>query len=171
MYVIPPTNSAITLFGPNGKGQIFASKFAALKALGWPWIRDALTSREFRMDGKGRLMGYCPYTFKSESGEELTFADFYTAWRPAARPLKNTWRSWNGEGPVPSTGRLGGGRYFRRPKTIAAKRQSVVLSEYGEPPIRAKRSTSLLPSAWDDYPISAMSDRNWKRFRKHQWKG
>jgi hypothetical protein len=51
------------------------------------------------------------------------------------------------------------GHYYRHPKTT---------QELREGPTRARRNG--LPSSWDDLRIMARENRNWKQFRKTQWK-
>ncbi len=57
--------------------------------------------------------------------------------------------------------------YFRDIKTTQEKRRSFAAKEDGVK-CRAKRNFHNLPDAWDD--ISRNWEKNWKRFRKHQWK-
>lgn len=62
-------------------------------------------------------------------------------------------------------------RYFRRPHTTQERRLSVAwISEEGEPAPRGSRSFCNLPNSWDDYTRSDYYNRNWKKFRKTQYK-
>ena len=70
-------------------------------------------------------------------------------------------RFWNGEGPVPGTGRIGSYSYFRRPETMAERRQNCAVDP-AEPAARARRQN--LPSSWDDICRTWM--RNWKAQHK-----
>jgi hypothetical protein len=61
--------------------------------------------------------------------------------------------------------------YFRHPKTSNEMRQYVATSVNElEIPInvRGRRSAKCLPNAWDD--IFRSDTRNWKAYRKTQWK-
>jgi hypothetical protein len=72
---------------------------------------------------------------------------------------------------VPHTGRLRGGRIWRHPRTLSAKRAAcAVLNDEMEPPIRPSRRANRLPSVWDDRRIAACGIKNWKRFRKTQYR-
>lgn len=61
--------------------------------------------------------------------------------------------------------------YFRRIRTFQEKKWSKAWTdEEFAPKIRAKRGMRRLPDAWDDYQIAARENRNWKEFRKTQWR-
>jgi hypothetical protein len=63
------------------------------------------------------------------------------------------------------------GHYYRYPRTTQERRASAgVEREDGEPEFRSRRGFCTLPDAWDDRPIESRRNRNWKRYRKHQWK-
>lgn len=60
---------------------------------------------------------------------------------------------------------------FRHPKTIQERIASVsILIEEDEPTWRSSRNFRNLPSSYDDIPHLDANNRNWKRFRKTQWK-
>lgn len=86
--------------------------------------------------------------------------------------LYSSLSKYNGKGPVPGSGKKSRGFYFlRRPKTSQAIRQALsVLKEEGEPPFRAKRRPRQVPDAFDDKVARGMLIKNWKRFRKSQYK-
>jgi len=74
-------------------------------------------------------------------------------------------------GPVPYTRKWrGSARFFRQIRYVNALRQATQFVEDEEPRIRAKRNQRLLPNAWDDISDGSRGQRNWKRFRKTQWK-
>ncbi len=55
-------------------------------------------------------------------------------------------------------------------RTIQSRREAVnVLEEEGEPKFRGSRGFHTLPSSWDAKRCDT-NDKNWKRYRKHQWK-
>ncbi len=61
--------------------------------------------------------------------------------------------------------------YFRHPKTGNEMRQYFITSmnEMKIPiKVRGRRKPKHLPNAWDD--ISRSDTRNWKAYRKTQWK-
>lgn len=63
------------------------------------------------------------------------------------------------------------GHYYRRFRTLNERKQSEFWKgEEFTPKPRARRNFKNLPDSWDDCPISSWKDRNWKKFRKHQWK-
>ncbi|GAB2891123.1 hypothetical protein GCM10027180_21570 [Microbulbifer echini] len=64
--------------------------------------------------------------------------------------------------------------YFRHPKTKNEMKQYYAsLENELEIPIkiRNRRRPKCLPNAWDDYFPSNITNRNWKLFRRKQWKG
>lgn len=187
MYVIPPYTPSVTLYGADGSSRAFESVTAALKALGYPWIRrcvgpslDAPNPFEHTWDP---VTGHTnrPYRFvlADESGRVLLLEDF-AALLPShkatrACPGYSIWRRalcrWNGTGPVPGTGRSHWASMFRHPRTTAAKRAAaLVLKDELEPPVRAKRNARNLPSTWDDIQFSSRYIDNWKRYRKTQYR-
>lgn len=74
---------------------------------------------------------------------------------------------WNGEGPVPRTGRSGGKyRWHRHPATTAERRANQPqLRDEMEPSVRSARQSRSLPNAWDDV------NRGWQRSWKTQFRG
>jgi hypothetical protein len=63
-----------------------------------------------------------------------------------------------------------GGHYFRRPQTLNERRQAVAITDDGEVPPRARRNQRNLVNANDDLRIGARDIRNWKHYRRTQWK-
>lgn len=63
--------------------------------------------------------------------------------------------------PVPRTGRRSNYGYWRHPKTAQELRNIDCFT-------RAKRKN--IPTSWDDLERGDWRDKNWKRYRKHQWK-
>lgn len=63
------------------------------------------------------------------------------------------------------------GHCHKRLRTTQEHRMAAnVLVEEGEPKWRGKRTNHNLPTAWDDLPLTDWNNRNWKRYRKQQWK-
>ncbi len=63
--------------------------------------------------------------------------------------------------------------YFRHPHTKNEMKQYFA-SQYGvnhiQINVRGRRRFKSLPNSWDDIYRSNMSSRNWKLYRKKQWK-
>jgi hypothetical protein len=75
------------------------------------------------------------------------------------------------QGPVSGTGRRSGGHYYRYPRTLAERRYKAYMEATDEfDDYRIKHITRFLPSSYDDLPISVHDHKNWKRYRKTQWK-
>lgn len=82
------------------------------------------------------------------------------------RRWRTRWlKDWNGEGPVPGTGKRGSySRHYKKPKTQAERRWAVWEVEDGEPAIRAARQAHYLPTRWDD--CYRRVERSWKSQHK-----
>lgn len=186
MHVIAPHEPSVTLFSSSGGVWPYKSKAHALRALGIAWIRThvvadyrvfngfSYSSPFFRGEvyscAKEPLYRTGNFILRDSQGAKLTAADF--------EPMLPRRRSWYlrylsdypGYGPVPRTGRTRGGHYFRHPHTANELRQSQVVEPGIEPRPRPSRYLRNLVDPWDDYPRSNRKDRNWKSFRKTQWK-
>lgn len=181
MVVIPAYQTAVTLFGRDGSVRVFPSKQAARRKLGLSWIRENV-GRDFRVFSHTSNLGgkvfersavYIdyPYVMRDDFGDILTAEDFATPlpWL-TGWSIYRRYRFWNGEGPVPGVFRWRSGHYFRRPQTLNERRQAVALVGEGEVPPRARRNQRNLVNANDDLRIGARDIRNWKRYRRTQWK-
>ncbi len=64
-----------------------------------------------------------------------------------------------------------GARYYKQPRTIQERRAYFYdeLSEYGVS-LRLTRSARNLPDPWDDRSRADFRIRNWKRYRRTQYK-
>lgn len=87
-----------------------------------------------------------------------------TYWRALGVVERSSWKwSW-----VPGS-KPSGGHMYRRVKTFSSlKAASIYWAEEGEMDFPAK--TKHLPVKWDDIPIASRKDRNWKGYRKTQYK-
>lgn len=181
----------VFLFSRNHQVQIFENKEVAYKELGFSFIAyaAALTLGGSIEDNynlsdktKDRLSKLNPYTIqkihgdfvlRNEHNEVLTIIDFQKEIINSYSPtrIRKKYSFWNGQGPVPGTGKVSHGHYFRRPETLKdIKASTSVIKEDGEPRFRGKRSKSSIITSWDDYGRSDYGDRNWKKFRKTQYK-
>lgn len=81
------------------------------------------------------------------------------------------------QGPVPGTRkRRGWGHWLRHPSTLQEMRQSDADANDEELKdlkvrVRGRRSRAALPTVWDDIIASDTGNHNWKRHRRHQWRG
>ncbi len=183
MHVIPPFKPSVTLFHVNGGRWVYKDVAHARDALGVHWIR-ANVAAEFRAFSH---FSYSPYSkgdlasairssvydtasfvMRDSRGKTLTAADFRLD-KPYRSPFWRHLETYPGWGPVPRTGRRSSSRYYRRPGTQAERRMAQVVDP-SEPAPRPSRNANALPNAWDDYGRASADDRNWKRFRKTQWK-
>lgn len=181
MHTIQAHTTSVSLFTSDGKVRTFKSYAAALKALGIRWIAAnvgehfcAFTGFETRYTENGVVRKPCysgAYAImRNDRGEPVTAATFYAL---NAKPFTPWWNrrysGWNGEGPVPGTGKGHNGHYCRRVGTTSEKRMAQMVDPE-EPAPRAARNVSNLPDSWDDYGVAARADISWKRFRKTRWK-
>lgn len=72
--------------------------------------------------------------------------------------------------PIPGTGVRRRGRSYRRPSTQSERRHNQPIFDDGEPEIRDARKIHVIVNAWDDIPRNHWGAKNWKRFRKTQWR-
>lgn len=187
MYYPPSPLDEVRLYLRNAAGvvdQIFTypTKAAALKALGLPWIAENVREqfREFShyerwISAEGAWLSQRRYreawaVMRDAQGRPLDASDFRSLdrkYRPRGRRFG--FDCWNGEGPVPRTGRPSGGHYFRRLGTMNERRLAQPVDP-DEPAPRSARNTRNLPNSWDDYAVAAREVRNWKRHRRTQYK-
>lgn len=184
MHVIKPHETAVTLFGRDGGVWVYPSKKAALAALGANWISRNVGAHFCECDGRAPVWAeaesrvdwrpwysYHEFVMRDDFGQPLTWSNF-----SELQPRCTYWRyryldNWNGEGPVPGIHGRRHYRYFRRPGTTPERRISFAIAEDGEPAPRAARNATNLPNSYDDIGRSNVECRNWKRFRKQQWRG
>lgn len=179
MYQVPKYEPSVTVFSVSGGVWVYPSLKALYKEVGIRWLREKLGADFCVFEGfdcwmEGDVWRREPryttaqFIARDDLGRKLTSADF-EGFRPAYRS-RRYWRygQWNGEGPVPGTGRSTWSYVHRRPKTTQERRLSQPME--GEPAPRAKRNSANLPNSWDDYGKSSYGNHNWKRHRKTQWK-
>lgn len=183
MHNIPPGFSGLRLIARDGSVERFDSPIHLLKSKGYRWLQsnvgehfDTFSHREVIKNEEGEAVGFrsvyhhAPFIVRNAQDEPLSADEIckqVTFSRPAFVPRR--FQFWNGEGPVPWTGRSRWGRYYRRPRTAQARRMSLVADPSDIPP-RAKRNKANLRTSWDDLKRSTSGHRNWKRFRRHQYK-
>jgi hypothetical protein len=124
-----------------------------------------------------RLGWYRPQDFVVEQGGKILNPEkIFEDWKARQQVNRNSYwyRLYNKEyefrcDPVPMIHRHRGhkGCYYRSMKTMQERKASLAAKE-DEIPWRARRNFRNLPNAWDDYP--RFMQKNWKKFRKHQWK-
>lgn len=62
-------------------------------------------------------------------------------------------------------------RFHRRFRTFQERKWAQAWDdEEDAPKVRARRNAKNLPNPWDDYPRHDWRIRNWKRYRRYQWK-
>lgn len=193
MYLIAPHQPAVTIFDQSGVVRKFASLAEALRCYGYNWICANVGSHFCEFSHNNRtydLDNACvriepvydrrPFIMRDDAGDIVApgnFAEIAKAQRSAATRARIYARYrymypfWNGEGPVPGTGRCGNYHYFRHPGTHNLRRSAAFFAEEGEVAPRAKRNAAGIPTAWDDYGRSDIGNRSWKRHRDTQWKG
>lgn len=197
MHTINPYKTTFTLFCRDGGVGHYPSIKGVLEQLGLGWISRNVTPQfrvyshtewriaddELTYFGSGapdeacyakRFYRESDYIMRDGEGCPVTSATFYELGLSAG-PAKCRYRmrcgSWNGEGPVPGTAKRRGGHHRGRAIRYAnALRAAMTFEVEGEIALRPKRGTTLLPDRRDDYRVSSRGDRNWKGYRKTQWK-
>jgi len=89
-------------------------------------------------------------------------------------------RHWRGgryvfrRGPVEGIRKWRGGTWLRGPRTLQENREANFFFEHDEEArdykIKGRAHRSKLPTLWDDRCRSNYGVKNWKQYRKHQWK-
>jgi len=122
------------------------------------------------------------YIVRTEIGDIVTAEDLREAIRkPCKRSYQGSYR-WNynpekdfRNGPLRSVHDYGNWRGHRHPKTTQERRiaraheRDEDLRYYGIK-VRAKRNFRNLPNAWDDISHSDWGQKNWKNYRRTQYK-
>ena len=182
MYVPVLPARPVRLACADGSVTLYPSLRTFVEAHGIHWVRFSI-GPAFRVCGCAthcRSLLACPHlqtypwVLRDHEGEVVCVEQCEAVWREIRQPAPwryGRYRFWNGQGPVPYTGKHGTGHWYRRIRTFGEHRAAVgVVREAGEPAFRAARTRHNLPSAWDDQRVVARKDRSWKRFRTTQWK-
>lgn len=136
------------------------------------------TRRIEYIDEYERVINEFKYVAYNEKGKLLTveyliglIRTYHAAWE--ANGYRHTWRGWVKRSQVQWNpwAKHKNIRFYRHPKTTQERRWAHAWEdeEYPIKP-RGRRSAHNLPESWDDYWRKDMCIRNWKRYRKHQWK-
>jgi hypothetical protein len=167
MYVIPPFEAGVTLYRLDGTFKFYATRRLLLNTLGILTIRRAVGPRlDPSLGWRFVILDEDRNPLFAKDFEHLVFKE------PVIYTYRRGLGTWTGLGPVPHTGRRRGYRVLRRGFRTAQERRLNAFydAEAGEPRPRARRIGKNLPSNRDDIVRSSFADRNWKRYRKHQWK-
>ena len=183
MWTIFPVNGSVKLFSKEGLVAEYTSKEIALKALGFGWIERNVGPHFNVFSHMTRLTPYWgntpisqqyAYVLRDREADVLTSIDFYPKATSRRTYLGLLWvrrhASWNGYGPVPGIHRQRRSNRYRSMAFIRAHKASEIFKEEGEVKGRLSCKTKQPPNNWDDYRVSATKNRNWKRFRKNQYK-
>jgi len=172
MHVIPPA-PRITL----ARGSVCIGVFATLqdvgRYVGMATVRDLVYRQR---DESFATPWYAvdlpaPPGLVVRDGDDITVS-WYEVLRACRelerrRKKRDRFETWNGNGPVPGTGRRKNYRFMRRPRTTQELRLAAgVVFEDDEPEWRGRRRN--VPTAYDD--IILHRDHSWKRHRRTQWK-
>ena len=168
MFVVSRNDAPYTVFGSNGTVDVYQSKTQLIKAIGWRHLRNSLT--EIAPDSVAKCV-------KKEQSGDLFFSDsFYGVRRvvlnafgevvsfeafDAFEPRKSGPEWFSGH-------RWHKSRWLRYPKTYNERRMNaLVYEEDGEVPARFARTGGLADDRDDSKLIL---QRNWKVFRRKQWR-
>lgn len=173
MHTIAKYEPGVVLFSRAGTVTRYDSLKSALAELGFRWIKENVgvdfTTRFYREYSWS--WSTCSHILQTDYGASLTAADFLPF---VPKPVKRWWArlDYNGVGPVPGVRKYRGGRrHFRLVRTMnECRAAALVLPEEGEVPPRPRRNEKNIPDSWDEIHCSSRRNRNWKRYRKTQWK-
>lgn len=183
MHVTKKYQTAVTIFGREGGVWRYRSIKAVVHDLGLNWIAQNVGAH-FRVYSHTEYIrtemevgGYADrarpvykeaqYIMRDDAGKPVGYAHCCAVVRAGQRYLFSP--EYTG-GPVRGTGRRRRYRSIRRHVSyINALRAAQTFVEEGEVPVRNRRSKGLERDPWDDYAYRHL-ERNWKKFRKTQWK-
>lgn len=179
MPSIPQYQPTYVLRHIAGQSYAYATLKAVWDDLGYMWLRRNLGC-EFNepLQPYDNSVGVYPvqWILRTDFGEIVSI-DAFEAMREAHRRrprffwLSYSCYGYNGEGPVPRAGRRRGGRTYRRVRHMMERRQAAaIFVEEGEVAPRAKRGLKGIPDPLNEYAIAARENRNWKQYRKNQWR-
>lgn len=117
----------------------------------------------------GFVCGSVRIVFRDELGLVIPLWRIAVVWAQAVGENRASFGPRRFTGAVPGTGRRHRWHYFRNIRTVQERRATAYVDEdeIGTP-WRAGRRPWALPSNYDDIPRSI--ERNWKAFRRNQWK-
>jgi len=172
MVEIPAYQPKVRLIHCSGTIREFPSLLALVHECSLWWLRWNL-ALDFQEPSFLEPRWYSAqrgfYIARTEFDEPVTFETVRAAvgmrqvHAPSAQP----------GAPVPNCGR----RHYRhsshrRPRTTNERRlAALTVTEDGEVPPRPRRGANTLPSSYDDISYLGERNRNWKRYRRSQWKG
>lgn len=164
MHIITPYEPELLLQRSDGTWQRYKSRRHLFDVLGWRVLR--------RCGRPGQWFFGWETVVKTVDGRRLfapAFEEFATP-KDVRKAIGNPHPI--GDGAVPGTGVRGRGRVMRhRLQTTQERRLNAFYDvDAGEPKPRARRTGSNLPSIFDDQIRSDADARNWKHYRKQQWK-
>lgn len=107
---------------------------------------------------------YCYVAYNSKN--KIIGPDILTGLR--RKYIRNRWKRYYYR--YNSWSKRSNGHWYRHPKTTQERRWANAWDdEEFAPRIRTKRNARHLPNSWDDLPRGSKG-KNWKNYRKHQWK-
>ena len=186
MYQVPKYIPKIRLIARDGRVWEYKNITEAADDLygifGWS-IRDHIGDQwvksrnfDFRLDTP--FYYYYAYILQNNFGDVVTVDELMNA-RSGRRNYYDRWRPRRFEfefrnGPVPYIGRRRRGSGYRHMETTQEICEAEALrfdedAQYYSIKSRAKRNRSNLPNSWDDC-WRPSRQKNWKNYRKTQWK-
>lgn len=165
MFVVPRNDAPYTLFCSDGRVAVYRTKAQLVKATGWyrlrntlvvveadsvgDWLKASQAAVEFR-DGVSRVV-------LDAFGCPLGILDFAKLEPRSNMPQRESGRRWRKS------------RWMRYPKTYSERRMNaVVFEDEGEVAARGARTGKNLADDRDDKKL--VIQRNWKSFRRTQWR-
>lgn len=182
MHHIPPFE-AVTLVHRGSRREVFRNLEALIQRYGY-WHLSRELGDSFKQHYRHIYLGYTnadgstgqvlidrvcnadAYVLLGVHGEILAPEALWQTYEAMHAPRGQLW--WNGEGPVPGTGRSRSDRRHRRMQLYNARRMSVALED--DVPPRARRLARNLSNSMDAPWRATVGNDNWKRYRRQQWK-
>ncbi len=182
MHVVPPHQTSVTLFSSDGEVYFFKTLSQALRELGMAFLSRHV-GPHFRVHlydlpesgprtGSWRsrpVYASWPYVMRDDNGGVVLAKDFLKLHPSQHTGISGRFGHWNGEGPVPGTGNSRSWKTYRLGRIYRDLRQSQILEEDGEPPLRYAMKSGKKAISFDRRR-ERRTQRNWKAQRQTQWK-
>jgi len=176
MHITKPYENRVHLYQRgNGKVHTFKNITEAARSLGWIQSMGSIGEQfeGFRFDYCMQRQIPLRYEFvlRDDDSEVVTEGELYHEYRMWKRSKRKRTPSW---GYRQAGSKRTNGSMYRRIHTFQESKWADAWDRHNEEvsiKTRARRNRSNLPNTWDDYIRRDVEIKNWKRYRKTQWKG
>lgn len=155
----------------NRLGQVvwtFKSINDAAKYYNWLYnnnnVNDTFDKVQYGVYHHGERFQYTPtvhHILRDDDDNIVSMWDLWEIIKPKRKRSRYNWNSW---------AKRKSGKCYRHPKTTQERRMAYAIDEEYPIKVRSKRNATNLTDYYDDVYFSYWKNKNWKKYRKHQWK-